>query len=425
MDIKYRILIVDDEQHVLNALSRLLRNPKYEVIASTKPVTALKTVEDVKVDLIISDMRMPEMDGAEFLRQSKELKPLVPRILLTGHADMEETVRAINDGEIFAFISKPWDNDELSAQVTEALAKRDKERMKNRALHKLKQLNENIEHSIHEVEHQLELVSHEKLEGAQALSDAYSLMEESFLNLLDMKQPGQRALAYQLEEIVSKLAETFSMAIPDRKLLYQAARLHGIGKIGVPDSILALSYEQMSEEQREVYRNYPANGAVTLIAIDSFSACADLLFKQKEKPDGSGFPNGLKKHDLTRVNLVFNTALDYAEHRYTPRHTPLSHDQAIRKMKDSPHAYDYDVLKALSHIALQRSLLSSEAETALVPVHALEPGMIVNEDVMGDSSIPLVRAGAEVSISLINKLVGLEKKKGRESRMISVVITAH
>ena len=60
-------------------------------------------------------MRMPEMDGAEFLRQSKELKPLFPRILLTGHAEMEETVRAINDGEIFAFISKPWDNEELGA----------------------------------------------------------------------------------------------------------------------------------------------------------------------------------------------------------------------------------------------------------------------------------------------------------------------
>lgn len=82
-------------------------------------------------------------------------------------------------------------------------------------------------------------------------------------------------------------------------------------------------------------------------------------------------------------------------------------------------------MKALSHIALQRSLFSNEAEIALVPVHALEPGMIVNEDVMGDSSIPLVRSGAEVSISLINKLVELEKKKGRESRMISVVITAH
>lgn len=243
MDTKYDILIADDEQDVLNALSRLLRNPKYEVLASTKPVAALQIVKDVKVDLIISDMRMPEMDGAEFLRQSKELKPLVPRILLTGHADMEETVRAINDGEIFAFISKPWENDELSAQVTEALAKRDKERMKNRALHKLKQLNENIEHSIHEVEHQLELASHEKLEGAQALSDAFSLMEESFLNLLDMKQPGQRVLSYQLEEIVNKLAETFSIAIPDRKRLYQAARLHGIGKIGVPDSILSLSYE--------------------------------------------------------------------------------------------------------------------------------------------------------------------------------------
>ena len=137
------------------------------------------------------------------------------------------------------------------------------------------------------------------------------------------------------------------------------------------------------------------------------------------------FPKGLKKYDLKRVNLVFNTALDYAEHRYTPRHTPLTHEQAIKKMKDNPHAYHYDVLKALSHIALQRSLFSSEAEIALVPVHALEPEMIVNEDVMCDSSIPLVRSGAEVSILLINKLVGLEKKKGRESRMISAVITAH
>lgn len=422
MDTKYQILLVDDEQEILNALRRLLRNPKYEVLASTSPEAALQIVKDAKVDLIISDMRMPNMDGAEFLKQSKAFKPLVPRILLTGHSDMDETVRAINDGEIFAFVSKPWDNEHLCTLVTEALAKRDKERMKNRALHKLKQINEHIEHSIHEVEHKLEVVSHEKLEGVQALSDAYALMEESFLNLLDMKQPGQRALSYQLEEVVTKLAETFSLAIPDRKLLCQASRLHGIGKMGVPDSILALSYEQMTEEQSVVYQSYPANSAVTLIAIDAFSACADILFKQKEKSDGSGFPNQLKKADLSRVNLIFNTALDYAEHRYTPRHTHLSHDQAIRKMKETPHAYDYDVLKALANLSLERSVFSEEGEIALVPVHALEPGMIVNEDVMGDSSTPLVRSGAKVSASLINKLVQIEKKKGSESSMISVVI---
>ena len=114
------ILLVDDEQGILNALRRLFRNKDYVVHTALGGQEALALLAEEKVDLIISDMRMPEMDGAEFLQKAREAYPLTERILLTGFSEMELTVRAINDGGIYGYLSKPWDNQQVLELVENA-----------------------------------------------------------------------------------------------------------------------------------------------------------------------------------------------------------------------------------------------------------------------------------------------------------------
>ena len=108
------VLIVDDEEMVLTTLrSFLALETSYEVVTFTSPHEALDYLPGNDVDLVLSDFMMPEMDGVSFLAKVREVKPEIPRILLTGYADKENAIRAINEVGLYQYIQKPWDNGDL------------------------------------------------------------------------------------------------------------------------------------------------------------------------------------------------------------------------------------------------------------------------------------------------------------------------
>jgi response regulator RpfG family c-di-GMP phosphodiesterase len=107
-----RILCVDDEPNILTALRRVFRPHGYRVFVAASGAEGLSCLEQESVDIVISDMRMPGMDGAAFLEQVCDRWPNVVRLLLTGHSDIEATIGAINRGEIHRYISKPWDEND-------------------------------------------------------------------------------------------------------------------------------------------------------------------------------------------------------------------------------------------------------------------------------------------------------------------------
>jgi DNA-binding NtrC family response regulator len=108
------IVIVDDEEMVLTSLSSFLKlETEYEVKVFTSPKEALKYIEQNDIELVVSDYLMPEMDGISFLTEVRKLRPEVPRIILTGYADKENAIKAINDVGLFQYIEKPWDNDDI------------------------------------------------------------------------------------------------------------------------------------------------------------------------------------------------------------------------------------------------------------------------------------------------------------------------
>lgn len=114
-----KILLVDDEPNVLRALTRLLKN--YQVVTFTSGEEALLAAQEKAFDLVISDFRMPGLDGVEFLTFFKTLQPDAIRMVLTGYADLKGIQHAINDAEVFRFINKPWNNIEILNAVTRGL----------------------------------------------------------------------------------------------------------------------------------------------------------------------------------------------------------------------------------------------------------------------------------------------------------------
>ena len=118
----YSILIVDDEENIVNALKRSLRKvPEWEVETFTSSVEALNYAKSFSFDLFVSDFRMPEMDGVEFLTKIKEIQPDSARIILSGYTDFDGLIGAINQAEIFRFITKPWNDYELILTIDQAL----------------------------------------------------------------------------------------------------------------------------------------------------------------------------------------------------------------------------------------------------------------------------------------------------------------
>ena len=120
-----RVMVVDDKSSVLNALKRSLRREGWELQTFADPVVALIYANREPVDLVISDYRMPQMDGVTFLKEMRAIQPDAFRIVLSGQADMAGVLKAVNQAEIYRFITKPWDDMELRITIEQALNHRD------------------------------------------------------------------------------------------------------------------------------------------------------------------------------------------------------------------------------------------------------------------------------------------------------------
>jgi DNA-binding NtrC family response regulator len=132
------ILLVDDEPNVIKALERSLLDEQYTLQTAASGVDALQLAEGQRFKVVISDERMPGMDGAEFLSIVKERYPETIRIMLTGYASIESTMRAVNSGEIYRFFTKPWNDIELKLALRSAIEKFDLEEENRRLLKTVK-----------------------------------------------------------------------------------------------------------------------------------------------------------------------------------------------------------------------------------------------------------------------------------------------
>jgi len=167
---KGTVMLVDDEENVINSLRRVLRKEGYQILGYTDAHKALEALKSSEVDVIISDQRMPGMSGMDFLIQTKKLYPSTIRILLTGYSDMTVAIAAINEGKLYRFLTKPWDDSELKITLLNAIKIR-RVLVENRKL--MEQIHEQQDY-IQSLEHRYPGISVVKRDhtGAIILEDA-------------------------------------------------------------------------------------------------------------------------------------------------------------------------------------------------------------------------------------------------------------
>ncbi|MFH0994895.1 MAG: response regulator [Pseudomonadota bacterium] len=173
----HTVLCVDDEINVLNALKRLFRKEGYRLLTTSSGADALKLLQDNPVHMIISDQRMPEMSGTELMAKVKELYPDMIRIILTGYTDVDTITESINQGHIYKFFLKPWNDQSLILEIRQALEQFDLIQT-NKALHQtvleqnesFRQLNDNLENLVKERTREVEIQN-------QALALSHTILE--------------------------------------------------------------------------------------------------------------------------------------------------------------------------------------------------------------------------------------------------------
>src|SRR3989338_8762834 len=119
------VVVLDDEEYILTSLKRLFINETFEIATATDSKVAEEIISREKIKVVMSDQRMPDISGVEFLKKIKEKYPDIIRILFTGHADLQAAEEAINIGEVYRFINKPWSGEELKAAVRQAIRHHD------------------------------------------------------------------------------------------------------------------------------------------------------------------------------------------------------------------------------------------------------------------------------------------------------------
>jgi response regulator RpfG family c-di-GMP phosphodiesterase len=288
------VLCVDDEVNILSSLKRLLRPTGYRVLIAESASMALELIEaeNGRVNLVISDMRMPGMDGAQLLAKVRETWPEIMRILLTGYSDVESTIAAINDGQIYRYISKPWNDQELLLTVREALERQNLESEKARLEVLTTQQNQELRALNSDLEEKVQARTQELCLANEKLSKSFFTSVQVFANLIELRAGNIGGHSRRVADLARKICARMQLDAGTANNVVLAALLHDIGKIGFPDSLLGKPVNKMTHEEFEIYRKHPVKGEQALMALDELREAARLIRSHHERYDGKGFPDG-------------------------------------------------------------------------------------------------------------------------------------
>lgn len=431
----HTVLVVDDDEDILKALRRLLANLEVDVYTAGSGQEALNLLKNHPVSLIISDQRMPNMTGVEFLQQSREISPDSIRVLLTGYADIDATVEAINKGAIKYYFNKPWDDEFLLSRIRESLEMY-KVTSENKRLHQLtrqqnEQLNASLEQRVAEQTAEIKDKHQELIQSFMETIKAFSTIVE-----LRFKEVGSHS--QRVGALIKKLLKSFDLNQKEYQDIVVAAFLHDIGKISIPDKIIAKSPDQYTASDRELVSRHPALGQSCVYHISGFEKVGILIRNHHENYDGSGYPDGLVEMQIPLGSRLIRIADSFDHHAFTKGYPDMktSNDAAAHLVRHSGAKFDPDLVKRFIDCDIARDFLMGESSEARVVQPAeLQEGMVVAKDIRTKHGMFLLPSGAKLSKGMIKRIakihaadpilkgVKVYAKKGKktgESRYVSV-----
>lgn len=418
------ILCVDDEPGILSALRRLFRARGYQVCSAESGRAGLALLQTQAVDLVISDMRMPEMDGVEFLAQVRRRWPDSVRLLLTGYADIGTVIEAINRGEIYRYITKPWDDDEMALIVREALAHRALALEQKRLAALLVFQNEALQAANALLEARVQARTAELQQASALQRSVNDQLKASFITsikvftaVVELRGGNLAGHARRVADLARRIALKLALDAPRAQEIFVAALLHEIGKVGFADELLDTPVLAMTVQQLERYRQHPIRAAQLLIPLPDLRGAADIIAAQLERFDGTGHPRRLLEQAIPLGARILALASDYDNLQIGTlalRRVDAAEALAII-VQSSGKRYDPSVVRAL--VALLGGGLPEDAERERAPELALragdlQAGMMLSRDLITPSGLLMLSTQHVFDDKMIRKIIDFEQSAG-------------
>ncbi|NMZ82047.1 HD domain-containing phosphohydrolase [Pseudomonas mandelii] len=420
---KPTILLVDDEESILNSLRRLLRGQPYEVLLATSGEQALDIMAKQPVDLVMSDARMPNMDGATLLAHIHQRHPDTLRILLTGYADLTMIVKAINDGQIDRYISKPWHDEELLLTLRQSLAYQRSERERLHLVQETWEQNEELRLLNATLEKHVASRTAELQQTADMLDLAYEELKHSYVTgtevfslLANLRLPPAKQTNRQIIELVRVYCKLHGVDEGSTRDLTMAAALYNIGKLSWTDSMMTAPADLLHHNDQERYRGYPKQSESLLMTLDPMKDAARLILHHQERWDGTGFPDRLKGEAIPLGSRWLKLAVDFIElQRGLILERQMNSDEALVYIRQyAGRLYDPDLVEDFIQVcaAYQSDVSLADPTVKVLTTRDLATGMILARNLNADNGMLLLNAGKVLSGPLVEKLIAFEAMEG-------------
>ena len=411
---KHRILLVDDEENILRSLERLFMDDGYEILTATSGEEALERLNGDELPLVISDQRMPRMQGVELLDKIKSISPDTLGILLTGHTDINAAIAAINSGAVYKYIEKPWDDEHCRLTVRRALEQYDLIQKNRRLTEIVKEQNEELKFLNDNLQDKVREKTEEIVQKNKRLEDLNEELKQSFVDatrvfssLLEMRDDYVAGHSKRVAVASKEIARKYNLSEEELFDIEVAALLHDIGKIGLRDNILKAPSTSISfKENRDLQKQHAIMGHMSLLGIESLQNAATMIRHHHEHYDGTGVPDGLKGKDIplgSRIIAVVD-AFDGLRFRRESE-KPCSQETASSYLLQSAGTrFDPNIVQKF--LKFLKTLHKGEVSRNVVRVSAkdLREDMVIARDVVTANNMLLIARNEQIKKSYLERI---------------------
>ena len=370
---KPRILCVDDEEFILEGIASNLRK-SFKITTAKSGQEALDLMEiEETFPIIISDMRMPGMDGAQFLKQARQVSPDSIRILLTGHADLEAAISVVNEGKIFRYLTKPCPVKKLKEILDEAIGQYQKKQVQRNVLM-------------------------ETLRGSvQVLTEVLGLINPMAFSRGCRVQRLVEAMALHLE-----LSDVWEFEV--------AAMLSQLGCVTLhPDTLDKVgSGHPLEDDELELFESHPALTRDLLKGVPRMESIAEMVARQMDDCQTEELTHDIRLEDRTIVGgQMLRIAIDFDQLMFEG----MKRDEAEAQLQEDAEYYDPRLLACIPQLEIPEP----PRVERFVTLSELTTGMLFEEPVLSKAGVSLISAGSEVNFTMLERLrrfaadVGLEE----------------
>ncbi len=412
------VLIVDDEKDILNSIKRILRKCEYTLLLAESGEQALSLLQEHNVDLIMSDMRMPGMSGAELLEKAAVVRPDAHRIILTGYSDMESTVAAINLGKVHRFMQKPWDNQALVETIEAGLEQVKLKQENNKLQAVVLQQNTLLKKLNHNLEDKVELRTKQIRATLKTIEKRSEATQQMLFNFISINPELSGSFAISVSQLAGRIG--MLMGLPQKQIeqISYAGLLNEVGLLGLPKELLDKPFSELNYAQQTEFLSQTEKAGLILGPASHLQPVTEILTCQYEYFNGTGSPNKLSSEEIPLGARILAVARDFWRYKQQRICAEEVTDIDVRtKLKQySGTRYDPQIIELLIK---NREIVSDDHLNKSVPTSALEPGMTLKKNILNSAHILILPKGHEFTEDSIKKLQVFERT---QEKALSIVV---